>query len=92
MIEEKIKNGTVAVLFTASWCGPCAMMKPEFERVKNYSTINMEMLDVDQYGNLAMELKIKAVPTLKIFKNGEEIFTKSGFMGERQIKELIDQI
>lgn len=90
-IKEKINNGITAVLFTANWCGPCKMMKPEFEKVKNNSTIAMEVVDIDIENELTKEKNIRAVPTMKIFKDGSEVYSHSGFMGERQIFKIIEQ-
>lgn len=93
-LKQKIKNGDkVIVDFWAEFCGPCRMMKPTFEKVsqelvnENYG-VEMYTFDVQKHQDYAVELGIRAVPTIKTFSNGVENYTKSGIQTESQLKEL----
>ena len=92
LLREKIKNGEkVIVDFHATWCGPCKMMKPTFEKLTNENTteVGMFTMDVDTNRDLAVELGIRSVPTIKVFNSGGVIETKVGVLNEGQIKELV---
>ncbi len=92
LLREKIKNGEkVIVDFHATWCGPCKMMKPTFEKLANENTteVGMYTMDVDLNREVAMSLGIRSVPTIKVFNSGQIVETKVGVLNEGQIKGLI---
>ena len=94
-LKSKIEAGeSVMVAFTASWCGPCRMYKPTFQKIAESSDIPMYIMSVDDGGNgeLAVELGIRAVPTTKVFNNGGEVFSKPGMMSENELKGVINNI
>ena len=94
-LQQKINNGEkVIVDFHASWCGPCKMMKPTFERISNENTsgVGMFTMDVDANRELAMELGIRSVPTIKVFNGRNVVSTKVGVLNEGQIKELVTEL
>jgi thioredoxin 1 len=95
LLREKIKNGEkVIVDFHALWCGPCKMMKPAFEKMANENTteVGMFTMDVDNNRELAIELGIRSVPTIKVFNDGGVVDTKVGVLREHQIKELVTEL
>lgn len=92
-LQEKIKNGEkVIVEFWGTWCGPCKMMKPIFERVASENTTDIQMytMDVDQNREVAMSLGIKSIPTILSFNNGNVTNTRVGVLQENEIKGLIN--
>ena len=63
----------VAVDFTATWCGPCQMIGPKFEKLaEKYSSIKFIKVDVDENSETSEAHGISAMPTFKFFKNGVE--------------------
>ena len=95
LLREKIKNGEkVIVDFHATWCGPCKMMKPIFERVAKANTTEVQMytMNVDTNKAAAAGLGIRSIPTIKVFNSGEVVDTKVGALNENQINEMIGEL
>jgi thioredoxin len=94
-LRKKIKNGDKLIVdFWAKFCGPCKTMKPMFDKVSEElrtesSQVQLYTLDVEQNRDLAVELGVRAVPTLKSFSGGKEVHTQSGVQMEPQIKQLV---
>ena len=94
-LREKIENGEkVMVDFWATWCGPCRMLKPVFERVLSENTTEVQMytMDVDLNRDLAVSLGIRSVPTIKVFNNGQVVDTKVGVVQEDEIKRMANNL
>lgn len=97
-LREKIKNGDkIVVDFYATWCGPCKIMKPMFEKVaKNLemenSDIKMYTFNIETDRELAVELELRSVPTIKGFANGTEVFTEIGLKQTNVITELVNRL
>ena len=92
-LKSKIEAGeTVMVAWTAPWCGPCKIYKPTFGKVSESANIPMYIMDVEQDGEYAVQLGIRAVPTTKLFSNGVEMFTKSGMLSETELKSVINDV
>jgi thioredoxin 1 len=71
--------------FTASWCGPCKMLKPILQQLHDQGLIVWENHDIDENKQLAQDMGIKSVPTL-LFYDGDRIaFTASGFMPREKV-------
>jgi thioredoxin 1 len=78
-LNEKINNGeTLIVDFWGSFCGPCKLLKPIFEKVSSENTTGVQMytMDVENNREFAVSLGIRSVPTIKSFKDGEEVMNK----------------
>jgi thioredoxin len=94
-LQEKIKNGEkVIVELYATWCGPCKMLKPIFEKVvrENTTEVQMYTMDVDANREVASGLGIRSVPTIKTFNMGQTVDTKVGMLAESQINDLVKNL
>ena len=94
-LQEKINKGEkLSVDFYGSWCGPCKIMKPAFEKVANSNDtdVQMYMMDIDENKDFVLSLGIRSIPTIKTFNNKELVETKVGVLNENQIKDLVENL
>ena len=98
LLQEKINNGDKLIVdFWAPWCGPCKIMKPAFEKVSEEfrnenSDVQLYTMDVEINQEFASSLGVRAVPTVKSFSEGKEVYSQPGMQMESQIKELVDNL
>lgn len=81
----------ILVDFFAEWCGPCQTMGPVLEDLKTRVGDQAQILkiDVDQNPLAAAAFKVRSVPTLILFKNGEILWRKSGLVGAKELEQII---
>lgn len=92
--SELINNDRPTLVdFYADWCGPCKMMKPVLEQLKNEigDKARIIKIDVDRNPDIANLFRIRGVPTLALFKNGELKWIQPGMATTAQLHALIDQ-
>ncbi len=94
-LQQKINNGDKVILkMGASWCGPCKMMNPLFERAARENTTEVQLysMDVDLNREVAMTLGIKSVPTTLVFNGGQLIDKRMGVLSEQQINGMVKEL
>ncbi len=86
-------EGIAIVDFWAQWCGPCKMLGPIFEELSNDYADNPKIkfvkVDTDENMELSFKYKIRGIPCIKVFKNGEEIETSIGLVPKEELAALI---
>ena len=86
-IEDLIKEGTYLVDFYADWCGPCKMMEPILEDIS--SDINIIKVNTDEMPKTTFKYRIMSIPTLIIFRDGNEVVSELGDIGYDGLKKLL---
>ena len=92
-INEVINsNQLVLVDFFATWCQPCKMMHPILEQVKEVlgDRIRIIKVDVDKNDVIANQYRIQSIPTLMLFRQGEQLWRTSGVVQKAELLATID--
>ncbi|WP_297907000.1 thioredoxin TrxC [Thiomonas sp.] len=73
--------------FWAPWCGPCRMMAPHFEQAAQMLQGRAVLAKVNSDDNpqASVRHRIRSIPTLLLFRNGQEVRRHSGVMPAREI-------
>jgi thioredoxin 1 len=93
--SEVLKSNTpVVVDFWAPWCGPCHMVAPVLEAVaqKMNGHIRFLKLNTDKNMKTAQKYGIMAIPSLLVFKNGQEVDRIVGFMPQDKLEEKLQNV
>lgn len=91
--DEKTKSGVVLVDFFATWCGPCRMMGPILDEVKNELGDKVEIfkVDVDEDQKLARRFGIMSIPSLFIFVDGKEQEKHIGLWAKNDVVSALNK-
>lgn len=92
--DKTVLEADVPVLvdFYADWCGPCKMVAPLVDEIAHDQIGKMLVvkIDTDRAPEIASRYAIRSIPTLIIFRSGEELERSVGFEPER-VRSLAEQ-
>ena len=91
--KEVLKSPLAVIQFSASWCGPCKVVKPLMEELSNEMSDTMKFYyhDIDSEPNVPSRYGVRGVPTVMIFKNGELKSQKVGAVPKSTLKSWLQE-
>jgi len=94
--ESEVVQATEPVLvdFWAPWCAPCRMVGPILEEIaaENKGKVKVAKVNVDENPELARRFGIRGIPTIILFKGGDQIDTTVGAPTKGHIQEKLNSI
>lgn len=93
--NEILENNNVVIAkFSATWCSPCKAMEPILESVaeKLEGKVKVVDIDVDDSPELSTQYRVKNIPTIIYFKDGNAQDKTIGAMSESSLEEHINNI
>jgi len=91
--SETVGTGVSLVDLYADWCGPCKIMAPTIDKLaiafKGRATVGK--LNVDDNQVTAGKLGVTSIPTVVIYKDGQEVDRYVGVQGEAALSKAIEK-
>ena len=76
------------IRFTASWCQPCKQMSRTLESIN--SNLPIDVVDIDEQSNTAIEYGIRSVPTLVMVEDGNVVKKMVGLKTAEELRKWIN--
>lgn len=94
--EQEVLQSTTPVLidFWAEWCGPCKMLTPIISELSKAleGRVKVVKMNIDENPETPSTLGIRSIPTMMIFKNGQQVAAKIGALPKSSIEEWINSV
>ena len=92
--ENEVIQSALPVLvdYWAEWCGPCRMIAPILEEIAgDYAgRLTVAKLNIDENPGTPPKYGIRGIPTLMLFKGGQNVATKVGALSKSQLAAFLD--
>lgn len=91
-LPEPTASKSVVIDFNASWCMPCRMFKPAFDRAaKDYSSKAVFVsVNIDENEELAKAYSVRSIPYVVVLRKGEEPVTHLGAMSYDDFRAFLN--
>lgn len=92
--EEEVINSDLPVLvdFWAEWCGPCRMLTPVLEQLSGEMAgkVKIMKMDIDDNPDTPSRLGVRGIPTMILFKNGQQVAVKVGAVPKNVLQDWLN--
>ncbi len=92
---DAVVNDSLPALvdFWAPWCGPCRSLSPIVDELADElaGKLVVAKCNVDDNQDLAMKFGVMSIPTLIVFKNGEEVDRSVGALPKARLQALLEK-
>lgn len=94
--DEEVIRADVPVIvdFWAPWCVPCKMIAPAVEKISAAykGTCKVGKLNIDDSGAVATRFDVMNIPTLLLFKDGQQVDRLVGVVSQADIERLLSEV
>jgi len=92
--EIAASSDVVLIDFWATWCGPCRMLSPTVDEIaaEYEGRVTVAKCNVDDAQDIAMQYRIRNIPTLVFLKNGELADRTVGLVSKAEIAAKLDAL
>lgn len=89
--QQEVASGYTLIDFWAEWCTPCKMVAPIIEALSTEISdkVKIANLDTDANSDIAMQYGVQSIPTLILFKDGQEVDRVVGAMPKEAIVSFL---
>jgi thioredoxin 1 len=90
--KQTISQGLVLVDFYADWCGPCRMIAPVIEELAEElaGKVVIAKVDIENAQEVTSFYQVTSIPTLILFKDGQEVKRIVGVRDKESLKKIIE--
>ena len=93
--QQEVMQATEPVLvdFWASWCGPCRMLSPIVDQLAEElgGKVKVGKVNVDDEQALAEQFRIMTIPTLMLFKGGQQVASSVGVKSKADLLDMVNR-
>ena len=90
---ESLRGEVVLLNIWATWCPPCRMFAPVFEKASNtHSDVMFAKVDTDANQGLSAALDIRSIPTLMAFRDGILVFSQPGALPAPALEKVLKAV